>query len=65
MFEGFGKIKSYSTKIIGPLNRRITYEENILDAFVTFMHPSSRYYGPGSDGLLHRDVIITSYPPAE
>jgi sugar-specific transcriptional regulator TrmB len=65
MFEGFGKIKSYSTKIIGPLNRRITYEENILDAFVTFMHPSSNYHGPGSDALLHRDVIITSYPPAE
>jgi hypothetical protein len=63
MFEGYGKIKSYSTKVIGPLNRRITYEENILDAFVTFMHPSSRYYGPGSDALLHRDVIMTSYPP--
>jgi sugar-specific transcriptional regulator TrmB len=65
MFEGYGKIKSYSSKIIGPLNRRITYEENTLDAFVTFMHPSSRYHGPGSDGLLHRDTIITSYPPAE
>jgi sugar-specific transcriptional regulator TrmB len=65
MFEGYGKVKSYSSKIIGPLNRRLTYEENILEAFVTFMYPSSRYYGPGSDGLLHRDMIITSYPPAE
>ena len=65
VFEGYGEIKSISSKIIGPLNRRITYEENILDAFVTFMHPSSRYHGPGSDGLLHRDLILTSYPPAE
>jgi hypothetical protein len=65
LFEGYGKIKSVSSKIIGPLNRRLTYEENILDAFVTFMYPSSRYHGPGSDGLLHRDLILTSYPPAE
>lgn len=65
MFEGYGKVKSVSSKIIGPLNRRLTYEENILDAFVTFMHPTSRYYGPGSDGLLHRDMIVTSYPAAE
>jgi sugar-specific transcriptional regulator TrmB len=65
MFEGYGKIKSVSSEIIGPLARRLAYEENILDAFVTFMHPSSRYHGPGSDGLLHRDMIVTSYPPAE
>jgi sugar-specific transcriptional regulator TrmB len=65
MFEGYGKIKSVSSEIIGPLARRLAYEENILDAFVTFMHPSSRYHGPASDGLLHRDMIVTSYPPAE
>jgi sugar-specific transcriptional regulator TrmB len=60
MFEGYGKTKSTLAKIIGPLNRRLTYEENILDAFVTFLHASSRYYGPGSDGLLHRS--LTSPP---
>jgi sugar-specific transcriptional regulator TrmB len=65
MFEGYGKVKSVSSKIIGPLNRRLEYEENILDAFVTFMNPSLRYYGPGSDGLLHRDMITTSYPITE
>jgi hypothetical protein len=65
VFEGYGKIKSISSNIVGPLNRRMTYEENMLDAFVTFMHPSSRYNGPGSDALLHRETIITSYPPAE
>jgi hypothetical protein len=65
MFEGYGKIKSYTSKVIGPLNRRLTYEFNNLDAFVTFMHPSSMYYGPASDGILHRDMILTSYPPTE
>jgi hypothetical protein len=64
MFEGYGKIKSYSSEIIGPLGRRVAYEFNSLDAFVTFMLPSSKYHGPGSDALLHRDIVITSYPPS-
>jgi hypothetical protein len=65
MFEGYGKTKTYSSKIIGPINPRLTYEYNMLDAFVTFMHPSSRYHGPGSDGILLRERILTSYPPNE
>jgi hypothetical protein len=65
MFEGYGKIKTYASEIIGPLNPRLTYEYNMLDAFVTFMHPSSRYHGPGSDGILLRERILTSYPPNE
>jgi hypothetical protein len=65
MFEGYGKIKTYSSKVTGQVNARITYEYNTLDAFVTFMYPSSRYHGPGSDGILHREIILTSYPPNE
>jgi sugar-specific transcriptional regulator TrmB len=65
MFEGYGKIKTYSSKVIGQVNARIKYEYNMLDAFVTFMHPSSRYHGPGSDGILQREIILTSYPPNE
>jgi hypothetical protein len=64
MFEGYGKIKSYATELKGPLNRKITYEYNSLDSFVSFMHPSLKYHGPGSDGSLHRDMIIFSYPPS-
>jgi sugar-specific transcriptional regulator TrmB len=62
MFEGYGKIKSYTSEVIDTLNRRITYEYNTLYAFVTFMHPFSKYYGPGSDALLHRDIAMASYP---
>jgi hypothetical protein len=65
MFEGYGKVKTYSSEIMGPINPRLTYEYNMLDAFVTFMHPSSRYHGPGSDGILLRESILTSYPPNE
>jgi hypothetical protein len=64
IFEGYGKIKSYSSEIKGPLGRRVTYEYNSIDAFVTFMHQSSKYHGPGSDALLHREIIMTSYPPS-
>ncbi|HLN44397.1 MAG TPA: helix-turn-helix domain-containing protein [Candidatus Sulfotelmatobacter sp.] len=64
IFEGFGKIKSYTSEVKGPLNRRVKYECNGLDSFVTFMHPSKNYYGTGSDGLLRREVIMTSYPPS-
>ena len=62
MFEGCGKIRSLVSEIKGPMNRRLVYEFNCLEAFVTFMHPSSKYSGPASDGLFDKDVIVTSYP---
>lgn len=64
IFEGSGEIRTYSTELKGLLNRRLIYEFNCLEAFVTFMLPSSRYYGPATDGLLYRECIITSYPPS-
>ena len=63
LFEGCGKIRSLvGLEIKGPMNRRLVYEFNCLEAFVTFMHPSSKYSGPASDGLFDKDVIVTSYP---
>jgi sugar-specific transcriptional regulator TrmB len=64
IFKGFGKTRAYSTELKGLLNRRLIYEFNCLEAFVTFMLPFSRYYSPATDGLLYRECIITSYPPA-
>ncbi len=64
MFEGSGEIRTYSSELKGLLNRRLIYEFNCLEAFVTFMLPFSRYYGPATDGLLYRECIITSYPPS-
>jgi sugar-specific transcriptional regulator TrmB len=63
-FEGYGKTKTYISEAKGPMNRRISYEFTSLDAFVTFMYPSSKYYGPGSDAVLHKDIITTSRPPS-
>jgi sugar-specific transcriptional regulator TrmB len=61
--EGYGKIKTYVSEAKGPMNRRLSYEFTSLDAFVTFIFPSSKYNGPGSDAVLHRDAITTSRPP--
>ena len=62
--EGFGPVKTYMSEVKGYMNRRISYEYSSLDAFVTFMYPSSKYNGPGSDAVLHRDIITTSRPPS-
>ena len=63
IFEGYGNVKTYLSELKGPLNRTVKFEFNSLDAFVTFMHPSSKYSGAGSDGLLHKEMIMISFPP--
>jgi sugar-specific transcriptional regulator TrmB len=62
--EGYGKVKTYVSDLKGYMNRCVSYEFSSLDAFVTFMYPSSKYNGPGSDAVLHKDIITTSRPPS-
>ena len=62
--EGYGPVKTYMSEVKGYMNRRVSYEYSSLDSFVTFMYPSSKYNGPGSDAVLHRDIITTSSPPS-
>jgi hypothetical protein len=38
-------------------------ENNAFDAFVTLIHPVSKYSGPSTDGILVRDTIMTIIPP--
>jgi sugar-specific transcriptional regulator TrmB len=63
LIEGYGPVKTKSSTIIGSSGYKYEAESNYFDAFVTFMHPSSRYSGPGTDGLFFRDVIVTTTPP--
>jgi sugar-specific transcriptional regulator TrmB len=60
LFEGYGKLVSGISKTIVPSGRKVTTEYNGLESFVTFFHPSSKYSGPGTDGLLARDAVTTS-----
>ena len=63
ILEGYGDIKTNTFSVIPPSNYRTVYEYNGFEAFVTFMHPSSKYTGPGTDGFLYRDYFATTYLP--
>ena len=59
LFEGYGKTKSGVIKMFTGTSFAQIWEYNGLEAFVTFFHPSSKYSGPGTDGRLGREIIIT------
>jgi sugar-specific transcriptional regulator TrmB len=59
LFEGYGDIKTGVFRAKTAWGRTATYEFNGFEAFVTFFHPVSKYAGPGTDGLLYRDLILS------
>jgi sugar-specific transcriptional regulator TrmB len=63
--EGHGTLKTGAFRLKplwGPQPRTHIYEFNGLEAFVTFMHPAAKYTGPGTDGLLYRDLVAIFSP---
>jgi hypothetical protein len=63
MVEGHGVLKTVTYAVVQPSGYRMETEFNGFEAFVTFLHPSSKYSGPGTDGFLARDVVWTVSPP--
>jgi sugar-specific transcriptional regulator TrmB len=63
LFEGYGNAKPGRTTMITPAGQTNKMEYNSVEAFVTFMHPASKYEGPGTEGILLRDCIVDTYPP--
>ena len=65
LIEGYGdvKTKGYTTVMLSGFRNKT--ELNGFDAFVTFMHPASKYSGPGTDGFFIRDLILTINPPSK
>ena len=61
--EGYGSVKTNAYTVILPSGFRNRLESNGFDAFVTFMHPESKYSGPGTDGFFIRDLVLTMIPP--
>ncbi len=60
LFEGYGELKTGAYKVKTPwVPGTQLYEFNGFEAFVTLFHPSSKYAGPGTDGLLCRDVVMS------
>jgi hypothetical protein len=62
LIEGYGKVKTESYSIVKPQNLKCTVRQNSLDAFATFLHPTSKYSGPGTHGLLIRDFVVEMPP---
>ena len=61
--EGYGNVKPDADSMVYPNGYRNVHVYNGMEAFVTFIHPSSKYSGPGTDGVLARESIATIYPP--
>jgi len=64
LIEGYGNVKTSGFTMLHPSGFKSKIEENYFDAFVTFMHPSSKYSGPGTEGAFARDYVATIYPPS-
>jgi sugar-specific transcriptional regulator TrmB len=62
LIEGYGRVKTESYSIVKPQGVKCTVRQNSLDAFVTFLHPESKYSGPGTHGLLIRE-FVAEMPP--
>ena len=63
LIEGYGNVKTSGFTLLHPSGFKSKIEENYFDAFVTLIHPSSKYSGPGTDGVFARDYIMTTFPP--
>lgn len=61
--EAVGKLNTKSFNITLPAGYKVKIERNGYNAFVTFLHPKSKYQGPGTDGFISRDLIMTTTPP--
>ena len=63
LLEGYSNLKTGSFTVAHPSGYKTTHEYNGFEAFVTFLHPASKYSGPGTDGFMGRDDVSTTYPP--
>ena len=62
LIEGYGDVKTAAYTITGPMGAGFSAKQNGFDAFVTFIHPSSKYSGPGTDGFFVRDFVAEISP---
>jgi sugar-specific transcriptional regulator TrmB len=62
LIEGYGNVKTEAYSVVQPTGGKFTAKQNGFDAFITFMHPTSKYSGPGTDGFLVRDFVMEVTP---
>lgn len=61
LFEGYGEVRT-AAYTIRPPGIELRAKLNGFNAFVNFMHPSSNYSGPGTDGFVVRDFVADVTP---
>jgi sugar-specific transcriptional regulator TrmB len=61
IIQGYGNLKTGSYVVTLPSGYSFKVDTNGYDAFVTFIHPKSKYSGPGTEGYLGRDEIMEAY----
>jgi sugar-specific transcriptional regulator TrmB len=65
IIEGYGNLKTTSAASIMPSGYKFHLDSNGFDAYVTYIHPTAIYNGPGTEGYISRDVIMDIIPPKE
>jgi sugar-specific transcriptional regulator TrmB len=63
LVEGYGEPRTAGCTLMFPNGMKCEIEEISFDAFVTFIHPATKYSAPGTDGTLVRDHMSTNIPP--
>ena len=62
LIESYGSPKTLVSDIQIPSGYTLKTTGDFLEAFVTFLHPTSKYSGPGTDGVISRDTVIEWHP---
>jgi sugar-specific transcriptional regulator TrmB len=63
LIEGYGNVKTSSWTVLMGSGFKVKIEANYLNSYVEFIHPSSKYSGPGTNAILMREYISTNFPP--
>ncbi len=63
LFEGYGTVKNKVYSWPFPSGFKAMIDWTGFDAFVTFLDPTWKYAGPGTQGMIGTDVAVTAIPP--
>jgi hypothetical protein len=63
LVEGYGESRTSGYTLLFPNGTKCEVEGTSFDAFVTFIHPATKYSAPGTNGVLVRDYMTKNIPP--